>query len=78
MRSNCLFFAVALYARRRKTGREGYIVIRRSRWGPFPHVLYAERMRDGRLRLVSYKPLAGKARRFPPPLFNGASTWGDL
>jgi hypothetical protein len=40
MRSNCLIFAIALYWRRRW---HGYIVIRKSHWGRFPHFLYMER-----------------------------------
>lgn len=76
--SNCFAFALALHARRRKAGREGYIVLRWSRWGPFPHALYGERRRDGSLRLVSYKPIDPRPRRVPPPVFKGASRWGDL
>ena len=78
MRSNCLFFALALYARRRKRGREGYLVIRRSRlaWKG-PHLLYAERRRDGRLRVVSYVPRAPEVRKCPPALFRGWPRWGD-
>lgn len=78
MRSNCILFAVALYRRRRRKGREGYIVIRRSRWGAFPHLLYAELRRHGHLRVVSYKPADPRERKVPPPLFDGASAWGDL
>lgn len=32
-RSNCLLWAVLLYLRRRAKGRQGYIMLRRSRWG---------------------------------------------
>lgn len=78
MGSNCIVFALTLYRRRRKAGREGYIVIRRSRWGAFPHVLYAEKRDDGKLRVVSYKPSNPKIKVMPPPLFRGKSTWGDL
>ena len=78
MRSNCLIWAIALHRRRGRKGREGYLVIRRSRWGPFPHVLYGERRRDGSVRLVSYKPAAPKTKPVPPLLFEGRSKWGDL
>lgn len=78
MSSNCFAFAFALYARRRKAGREGYIVLRWSRWGPFPHALYGERRSNGELRLVSYKPTDPRPRRLPPPVFKGASRWGDF
>lgn len=46
-------------------------MVRWSRWGPFPHVLCAERRRTGTLRMVSYKPTA-------PLVFDGESKWGDL
>lgn len=75
---NCLTFALLLYLRRRKRGRQGYIVIRRSRWGGFPHVLYAEQRPDGRLRLVHYVPQQARRRKCPPPSFAGRSKWGDL
>lgn len=78
MRSNCLFFALALYRRRRKRGDEVYLAMRRSRWGPFPHVLLMRRCRDGRFRAVSYKPTDAREKKVPPPLFKGRSRWGDL
>ena len=31
----------------------------------------------GLVRVVSYKPLAPKKRKFPPPLFEGRVKWGD-
>lgn len=78
MRSNCLFFAVALYFRRRRKGREGYLVIRRSRLArKAPHLLYAERRADGSLRVVSYVPRDPVTRKCPPALFAGRSRWGD-
>lgn len=43
MRSNCLIWALALHRRRVRKGHEGYLLLRRSRWGPFPHALYGER-----------------------------------
>ena len=54
MRSNCVAFALKLHARRKRAGREGYILLRWSRWGPFPHMLYGERRVDGSIRVVSY------------------------
>jgi len=68
--SNCLFFALRLYWRRRW---RGYLLIRKSHWGPFPHFLYAERG-----HIVSYVPLDPKARTCPPPLFSGRVRWGDV
>lgn len=49
-----------------------------SRWGRFPHALYAERRRNGTLRIVSYVPREPIHRKLPPPLFSGRSKWGDL
>lgn len=73
-RSNCLAWALAMWWRRRPRG--GYIVMRGSRWGRFPHFLYAE-MRHGRLRLVSYVPAQPRHKHCPPPLFDGRVRWGD-
>lgn len=78
MRSNCLLWAWSLYWRRRGKGREGYLLFRRSRSGPFPHFLYAEFRKAGTMRVVSYKPLAPREKKLPPPLFVGRSRWGDF
>lgn len=45
--------------------------------GPFPHFLYAEVRACGTLRIVSFKPIAPREKKLPPPLFKGASRWGD-
>jgi hypothetical protein len=73
MRSNCLLFAIRLYLRRAKKGDAGYLVMRRSRHGAFPHFLYLHRGR----RLISYCPLNPRHKLLPPPLFNGFVKWGD-
>ncbi len=78
MRSNCVVFALQLYVRRRRKGREGYLVMRRSRWGPFPHVMYAEVRTTGTLRVVSYVPTAPRHKPVPPLMFTGSSKWGDF
>lgn len=78
MRSNCLIWACALYRRRRARGREGYLLFRWSRWGPFCHALYGERRQAGTIRVVSYRPISPRPKACPPPLFRGASKWGDL
>ena len=78
MRSNCLSFACCLYARRKRSGHRGYVVARRSKWGPFPHFMYAELRRSGALRIVSYIPIHPKRKPIPPALFDGRSKWGDL
>lgn len=77
MRTNCFIWAVALYWRRRRKQREGYVVIRHSRWGRFPHVLYAERRASGSLRVVSYIPINPRFKNCPPPIFTGRAKWGD-
>lgn len=72
-RSNCLFWAVWMWLRR---GRIGYVVVRGSRWGRFPHFLYAE-FRHGHVRVVSYVPTDPRHKTCPPPLFSGRVKWGD-
>lgn len=74
-RTNCLFWAVAMWHRR---GRVGYISMRRSHWGSFPHFIYQERRPSGALRMVSYVPLQPRHKECPPPLFAGRVRWGDL
>lgn len=73
MRSNCLLFAVLLYLRRARKGDAGYLVMRRSRHGAFPHFLYLHRGR----RLISYCPRNPRHKLLPPPLFSGFVKWGD-
>lgn len=76
--SNCFIFTLSLYLRRRRNGRAGYIAIRRSRWGPFPHVLYVRAKPNGSpYGFVSYVPTQPRCRLLPPPLFRGAVRWGD-
>lgn len=72
-RSNCLLWALRMWLRR---GGVGYVLTRRSRWGAFPHFLYAE-LRRGRWRVVSYVPVQPRHKQCPPPLFDGRVKWGD-
>ena len=74
--TNCLFFALALYWRRRGRAGEHYLMMRRSRLGWTPHFLYAE-LRHGRLRIISYKPDNSAFKAIPPPVFAGRAKWGD-
>lgn len=77
-RSNCLAFAWALYWRQYKKGSLGFIAVRRSHWGPFPHFLYLRlNSRSNRWRCVSFVPRAPLPRRIPPLLFQGRVRWGD-
>lgn len=79
MRSNCILFALALWLRRVRRGREGYVSFRLSRLAKYaPHALYFEMRPSGSWRVVSYKPPAGAPEiKLPPPLFAGAVRWGD-
>lgn len=70
--SNCLFWAVGTYIGRRRQGKHGYVAMRKSYWGMFPHFLYIE---DG--RIFSYVPRSPKHRVLPPPLFRGRIRCGD-
>jgi hypothetical protein len=74
--TNCLFFALALYWRRRKKAKRCYFMFRASILGCGPHFLYAEQRRSG-LRIISFKPLDTRHKDCPPPLFKGRACWGD-
>lgn len=76
-RSNCLFFAVTLAARRWWKGDPVHFSFRPSYWGRFPHFLVSRRRADGSFRSVSYKPIDPKQKKCPPPLFRGHVVWGD-
>lgn len=67
--SNCFWWAVRIFVRRRF---RGYILIRKSLWGRFPHFLYSERHHT-----VSYVPIDPRHKECPPPLFPGFVRWGD-
>lgn len=75
--SNCIIFALLLYWRRRAKGKLGYVMVRRSRYGKFPHMLYQEPCHYG-MRIVSFVPMNPKHKTLPPPMFKGKSKWGDL
>lgn len=68
--SNCFIFAAALALRRWRT--RGYLALRKSDWGNFPHALWIEGH-----HIVSYKPIDPTKRRFPPLFFLGKVVWGD-
>lgn len=87
MRSNCLWFIVLLWWRRRGgwpgtqkrkealkrlRARREYLDIRISDWGPFPHFLWC---RDG--HHISYKPIDPTKRMCPHPWFKGRVHWND-
>lgn len=68
MRSNCLFFAIRLFFRRKAVG---YVTFRKSHWGNFPHFFYAERH-----HIIQYVPTDPKLKACPPPIFHGRIKWG--
>jgi hypothetical protein len=64
-RSNCLIFALGRFVT-----RGGYILARRSRWGWWPHFLWASSLHP--LRLEHFSPVqGGRPRLLPPLLFKG-------
>ncbi len=75
-RSNCLFFALRLYYRRKRKGKHGYVISRQSNYGWFPHFMYQYTYR-GRLKQVGYIPKNPKVKFLPPPLFSGKIKFGD-
>lgn len=75
--SNCFFFAVELFIRRILKGERGYIKMRKSDYGRFPHFLYEREGPTGVLRVVSFVPNNPKLKALPPPLFPGHVKWGD-
>lgn len=70
-RSNCLLFAVWMWARR----PDSYIAMRRSHYYPGPHFLWAKRYRDGRVKFVSFVPDDDDKRVWP--IFSGHLKRGD-
>jgi hypothetical protein len=63
MWSNCLVWAIQQWKR-----HGGYILMRRSHWGKFPHFLW---MSKDRKQLASFVPDNPKRKKFPPPIFKG-------
>lgn len=63
--SNCL-----IYAGWRWLWRGGYLVMRRSRSGPFPHVMWAPQI-PADLPVEQLVPHQRRDRILPPPLFHG-------
>lgn len=78
MWSNCLFFALTLWVRRRLLGgRPGFLRWRKSRLGSsVPHILYVERRTYGE-RVIHFVPENTELKKVPPPIFKGRSKWGD-
>jgi hypothetical protein len=66
--SNCLIFAL-----QRWVSRGGYLVVRKSRWGPFPHFLWSPDLK----RVEQYVPAEPNIRVIPPLIFKGYVKHGD-
>lgn len=75
--SNCLFFAMRLYLRRRRKGKKGFLSSRLSKYYPGPHFMYIRVRPSGNHQIVGYVPKYPKHRLIPPPLFEGKVVWGD-
>jgi hypothetical protein len=69
VRSNCLVFAL-----QRWFSKGGYFIVRKSRWGLFPHFLWSPVAPD---ECEQFVPINPKRRRFPPLFFRGHIKWGD-
>ncbi len=67
MRGNCLAFALCAWLRERGTG---YLLIRRSRWGPFPHILYLRTLPTD-ADVAHFVPVRPRRRWLPPFWFEG-------
>ena len=75
--SNCLFFALRLYYRRRSKGKKGFVISRQSKYYPGPHFMYVRIRKDGKYQMVGYVPKYPRKRLLPPPIFDGRVQWGD-
>jgi len=71
VRSNCLVWALRHWRYR----RGDYLLIRKSRWGWWPHFLLSRTAPDD---CISFVPKAKhRRRRLPPLLFHGRIKRGD-
>lgn len=68
MRSNCLIFALCQWY---KNG--GYLVVRKSRWGWWPHFLWSADLKS----FEQFAPTNPVHKKFPPFLFKGSIKIGD-
>jgi hypothetical protein len=68
MHSNCLIWAACRWWR-----RGGYVVVRRSRLGPFPHFLWSRDLR----RFWAFQPFNPRPCILPPLLFRGRPKLGN-
>lgn len=64
-RGNCVFYALTRW---RRNG--GYLVVRKSRFGPFPHMFWMQALPDDAV-VRNFVPLEPSDRKKPPPYFLG-------
>lgn len=69
MRSNCLIWALRQWGR-----RGGYLMARRSRWGPFPHFLWSP---TAPAECEAFVPLNPRRKLLPKLWFRGYVKRGD-
>lgn len=69
-RSNCVFFATS-----RWFARGGYLIVRKSRHGPFPHFLWAHSIES--VPVEQFVPVRPRPHLVPPLLFLGRVTRKD-
>ena len=69
-RSNCL-----VYALKRWFSKSGYLVIRKSNFGWWPHFLWTPDISG--TYIEHYAPIMGERKLMPPPLFKGAVRMSD-
>lgn len=65
---NCLTYALRTW---RMGSPDNHLVMRRSRWGFFPHFAVLFEMSDGSLIKKEYVPISPRPRFLPPLFFKG-------
>lgn len=65
--SNCIIFALTKWFR-----EGGYIIVRKSRYGWWPHMFWCADLEN--IKLIDYSPPTKRAGLLPPPLFRGVQT----
>lgn len=68
MMENCLTYALRMW----RFGRPSdHLVIRKSKWGFFPHIAVIFELSDGSLVKKEYVPINPRKRFLPPLFFKG-------
>jgi hypothetical protein len=66
--SNCFLYALGRFAR-----EGGYLVLRKSHFGWWPHLLWSKDLRS----FEQFVPIAARRRLIPPLLFRGSVKIGE-